>query len=169
MTLSLSRLRALLTGLCAVLLAVLIAEVLVPVPQWQPPTPAPLAVQAPPPLVAPAPVPPISAFAQIGEHDVFDPRRAPLKAPPSVSGGVASLGDLSLVGIILDGGTKLAMLRVRGQPQAVALSTGASIEGWQVVGIGSDRVTLRGSGGQQVLLLSANKPAAASPQPDQQL
>jgi len=160
MTPSLSQIRAVLTGLCALLLAAVVFEALAPIPDWQPPPPAPVAIAAPPPLANTVITPSKDAFALIGQRDVFDPKRAPLKsAAAAAGGGATSIGDLTLVGIILDGDTKLALLRVPGEPQAVALKAGASLNGWQVVGIGSDRVTIQGADGQHVLVLNAGKAA----------
>jgi len=169
MTLPLSRLRAGLAGLCGLLLLTLAIELVAPVPDWRPPPPAPVAQSAPPPVLPDTVITPSrDAFALIDRRDVFDPKRAPL-TPKAASGGggTTSIGDLTLVGIILDGDTKLALLRVPGEPQAVALKAGASIQGWEVVAIGSDRVTLQGTDGQHVLVLNAGKSAPkAATDPD---
>ncbi len=161
MTLSYSRLHSLLLSVCGILLVALIYEAFAPIPEWNPPAASyrkhGSETMATYPFIAPS----IEAFAEIDARPVFNPRRTPLRvaydAASGTAGGTVAVGDLSLVGIIVDRGTKLALLRTPGRPLAVAVTVGAAIDGWQVVSIGSDRVRLGANGSEQELLLSANK------------
>ncbi|MGA7676317.1 MAG: hypothetical protein WCA78_14875 [Rhizomicrobium sp.] len=169
MKLSVSRLQWVLLALCGFLLVVLAYELFTPVPEW---TPAPVArLEHGPQTVTTYPfvAPSIEAFAILDTRPAFNPLRTPLHVTGntlsgygSASGAAGSVtfGDLALIGIILDHGTKLALLRTPNRPLAVAVTTGAAIDGWQVVSIGSDRVVLRANGSEQELLLSANKAPA---------
>ena len=149
-------------GLCGFLLILLAYEVFAPIPEWQPDAPGgdvhPPQMAATYPFIAPS----AEAFAIIDARPVFNPLRTPLQASNDISSGTGSvtLGDLSLIGIILDHGTRIALLRTPGKPLAVAVTAGTAIDGWQVVSIGSDRITVRANGSEQDLLLSANKPPA---------
>ncbi|MDE2184065.1 MAG: hypothetical protein KGJ78_13685 [Alphaproteobacteria bacterium] len=159
---SVSALRWWLAGTCAALAGMLAYLALAPLPSW---TPAAAAVVGHPlPDVAAKAfiAPPSDAFAVIDSRPIFNPQRTPVAAFTDTlsggQGGSASVGDLSLVGIILDRGTRLALLKTSSQPLAVALTTGGSIDGWQVVEIGEDHVVMRSNGSDQVLSLSRNHP-----------
>jgi hypothetical protein len=170
---SLSRLRWSLAGVCAVLVALLAFEILAPLPEWTPPSVPPAAVSIynaePRPFVAP----PTQAYLTIDARPVFSPARTPVGPLfDAVAGGTegrTSLGDMSLVGIILDRGTRLAMLRTPSSPMAVALSVGSTIDGWLVVEIDDDHVVLRSNGSDQVLVMSRNNgppaPSSVSAEP----
>jgi hypothetical protein len=163
MMLSYARLQWLLLAFCGILLALLIYEMFAPIPEWNPPAIPHEAYRfqaiATYPFIAPS----TDAFDVIDARPVFNPRRTPLQVTHDASdtgSGSVMVSDLSLVGIILDRGTRIALLRVPSKPLAVAVTTGTSIDAWQVVSIGSDRIVLRADGSDHELLLSANKPAA---------
>ena len=67
--------------------------------------------------------------------------------------------DLSLVGVILDGDTRLALFKSASAPLAVGVSVGGSIEGWQVTRVEPDQVGMRSAAGEQEIKLAAGKPS----------
>jgi hypothetical protein len=69
---------------------------------------------------------------------------------------------MSLVGVILDGERKLALIKSPQAPLAVGLGVGGTIEGWQVTRVEADRVALRAGGPEQELRLSDNKAVAGN-------
>ena len=105
---SLTSLRWLLAGLCAVLVAVLAFEILAPLPEWTPSAAPAMAVSTgnsqTPPFLRPA----MQPYLVIDARPVFSPARAPVgplfDADPVGTEGKTSLGDISLVGIILAAG-----------------------------------------------------------------
>lgn len=98
-------------------------------------------------------------FAAIDERLVFNPSRVRISAPfePGASNASSLPSDLSLVGVILDDSTKLALFKSPAAPLAVSVPVGGSIEGWQVTRIDADSVGLRAGGPEQEMSLSANK------------
>jgi hypothetical protein len=100
-----------------------------------------------------------SAFAAVDERLVFNPERVRISAPfqPGTSNASSLPSDLSLVGVILDDNTRLALFKSPTAPLAVGVPVGGSIEGWQVTRIDTDTVALRAGGPEQEMSLSANK------------
>jgi hypothetical protein len=72
----------------------------------------------------------------------------PLPPPPKALPAV-----LSLEAVATDGKTKLAIVRVGDQPLTAEAQVGANIEGWTVIAISEETVTLRKGKQQQVLRL----------------
>lgn len=112
------------------------------------------------------------AFAEVDDRLVFNPARTRVEAPsqPGTSNATSLPSDLSLVGVILDDNTKLALFKSPNEPLAVGVGLGGSIEGWQVTRIDPDRVALRAGGPEQEMSLSSNKapppgPALLTPHP----
>ena len=168
MTVQVTWAQAGLTILCLVLLTVTILVLAAPVSDWTPPAVhAEQAAQASEAANTFAP-PPLDTFSALNARPVFNPARTPLPsaddAPDDESSG--SLADLTLVGIISDGGAKLAIIRRANHPLATSVAAGADIEGWRVSRIEGDRVVLRGKGGERELRIQrANPlPGAASGQ-----
>jgi hypothetical protein len=162
MTLSLNPAQLVLSGVCAALLVMLGYLLFAPLPEISLPP-----VHARAQTVeddAPLPrfeAPPQATFADVDDRSVFNPARVRVSSP-SVAGATNATtlpSDISLVGVILDGEKKLALIRSPQQPLAVGLGVGGSIEGWQVTRVEADRVALRAGGPEQELKLSDNKPA----------
>ena len=160
MTLSFNPAQLVLSGVCAALLVLLGYLLFAPLP----------AISLPPAHAraetveddAPLPrfeAPPRAAFADVDDRSVFNPARVRVSSP-SIAGATNATtlpSDISLVGVILDGEKKLALIRSPQQPLAVGLGVGGSIEGWQVTRVEADRVALRAGGPEQELKLSDNK------------
>jgi hypothetical protein len=109
--------------------------------------------------------PPKQSFAEVDDRLVFNPARTRVVAPsqPGASNATSLPSDLSLVGVILDEDTKLALFKSPAQPLAVGVSLGGSIDGWRVTRIDSDSVALRAGGPEQELRLSNNKVPPGGP------
>ncbi len=76
------------------------------------------------------------------------PKPQPLPPPPKVPPPV-----LSLEGVAVEGKTKLAIVRVGDQPLTAEAQVGATIEGWTVIAISDEAVTLTKGKQRQVLRL----------------
>jgi len=109
--------------------------------------------------------PPRQTFAEVDDRLVFNPARTRVVAPsqPGTSNATSLPSDLSLVGVILDDNTKLALFKSPAESLAVGVSLGGSIDGWQVTRIDPDSVALRAGGPEQELKLSNNKPPPPGP------
>jgi len=109
-------------------------------------------------------MPPATSFAAIDARPVFDASRQPVAGPPDtmpVSGTSASLPPLTLVGIIIDRQTRLALIKLAGAPLAVSYAVGMSVSGWQIVEIEADRIVLRAGGANQEIRLTGKTQTSA--------
>jgi hypothetical protein len=162
MILRLSPAQIVLAGICGLLGAILLYMFLAPLPEYTVATPKPPALPAD--TVAPARFepPPAEAFAIVDNRSVFNPLRTKIVAPAAPNGAAATglPTDLTLVGVILDGNTRIAMIKSPSAPMAVGVAVGSSFQGWQVTRVDPDRVALRGSGEEQELKMTAGKPGA---------
>jgi hypothetical protein len=165
MTLTLNPAQFALSGVCAVLLMLLGYLLIAPLPEISIPQvqvrSEPVEDDAPLPRFE---APPKTAFAEVDDRSVFNPARVRINAT-SIAGATNATtlpSDISLVGVILDGERKLALIRSPQAPLAVGLGVGGSIEGWQVTRVEADRVALRAGGPEQELKLSDNKAVAAA-------
>ncbi|MBV8978730.1 MAG: hypothetical protein JO261_07600 [Alphaproteobacteria bacterium] len=112
---------------------------------------------------SPVVTPPPEAFAEIAQRPLFSPSRIGAAAGPAAS---AAPPDIHLVGIIADKQQKLALVKASGESLAVALRVGASIAGWRVTAIESDRMVLEAGGNRSEIRFDPNKaskPAAPAP------
>ena len=162
MTLNLNPAQLALSGACAALLIVLGYLLFAPLPEISVAQAHARAeaVEDDPPLSR-FEAPPKTAFAEVDDRSVFNPARVRVSSP-SVAGATNATtlpSDISLVGVILDGEKKLALIKSPQEPLAVGLGIGGSIEGWQVTRVEPDRVALRAGGPEQELKLSDNKAA----------
>ncbi|MGH6889941.1 MAG: hypothetical protein ACREHF_12230 [Rhizomicrobium sp.] len=157
-----------LSALCIALAVVLGFIVLAPLPDVPA---APAQARSEPADDTPLPrfdPPPRSAFAAVDDRLVFNPLRVRVSAPfqPGASSASSLPSDLSLVGVILDDNTRLALFKSPAEPLAVGVAVGGSIEGWRVTRIDADSVALRAGGPEQEMSLSANKAPPPVPEPN---
>ncbi len=151
---------------CALLALLLAYELSAPLPDFAPPSYRLKPRAQPLPHAAAVATPPPEAFAEIATRPLFDPSR---KGALPAAAGDAPLGppDVTLVGVILDGGDSLALLRTAAAPLATAYRVGATVSGWQVTEISPDRVVLGAGPARSEIRLEANKapprPPAAPP------
>ena len=165
MTVNLNPAQFVLSGVCAAVLVVLGYLLFAPLPEISMPQVHARAesVDDDPPLPRFEP-PPKAVFADVDDRSVFNPARVRVSSQ-SVAGTTNATtlpSDLSLVGVILDGEKKLALIKSPQEPLAVGVGVGGTIEGWQVTRVEPDRVALRAGGPEQQLFLSDNKAAAGT-------
>jgi hypothetical protein len=153
-----------LIALCAVLSAVLFYELFAPLREYHPPaidnTHAAYNVALPAMYTPPA----FETFANIDEKSVFNPLRTAIvtdSGGTATAAGDALPSDLALVGVIMDGPVKMALLKSSEAPLAVGVPEGGVFEGWQVASVEADKVVFAAHGDRQELKLSENKPPAA--------
>ncbi|HEY6577857.1 MAG TPA: hypothetical protein VIY09_00915 [Rhizomicrobium sp.] len=148
-------------AICGALAVLLGYMLLAPLPEIALPQVAPPSQPADDTPLARFDAPSRQAFAEVDDRSVFNPLRARVSAPfqPGAASATNLPADLSLVGVILDEDTKLALFKFPLAPLAVGVPVGGSVEGWQVTRIEPDMVTLRAGGPEQVMRLSANKAA----------
>jgi hypothetical protein len=159
MTLRLSSAQIVLAGVCCLLGAVLLYLLFAPLPEY-----SVAGIRNVPPARFDAP--PEETFKQVDDRSVFNPYRVRVNAPAvTTTTGAANLpSDLTLVGVILDGNTRLALIKSPSSPLAVGVAVGGTIQGWQISRVDPDKIVLHGAGADQELKLSANKPGPAQPQ-----
>jgi hypothetical protein len=115
--------------------------------------------------------PPAESFAEVNARSVFERDRGPVASDSAgpVSGSSAEPPVATLIGVIIDGDRKLAMIRSSSSPVATSVAVGDSIEGWRVSEIDPDKIVLRSGTGSSVISLRQNHadaapaPAAAPP------
>jgi hypothetical protein len=87
------------------------------------------------------------AYAGIVERPLFNRTRRPIAEPEAKKRVVRETSlSVELAGIVVDGGTVAAFLKVANTPNVVRVTEGSSLEGWTVKEIGQDSVTLTRKG-----------------------
>lgn len=133
-----------LLALCATFGSMLTFEILAPVEQPELPKIAsrPEPAPAPPPAAFTPPSP--QAFLEIDDRFVFSPFRQQYKIPPVIPPPPPPPPppNIVLLGIIIDGSSRLAIVKLPGTPVASTLTTGAAIAGWQIDQIEVDHIAL---------------------------
>jgi hypothetical protein len=149
-------------ALNALFAVALLYFIMAPLPEFNPPqvrlaerTHRPL-----PPL--PAAGDPPALVDEIGDRPMFLPSRKPIAAPASAEAQLTP-PDVALVGIILDGQDKLAMLRTPSAPFANSYHLGATLQGWQLTEITPDKVVLTNGGSRDEIRLQDNRAASKPP------
>ncbi|MDE2075280.1 MAG: hypothetical protein KGJ81_17750, partial [Alphaproteobacteria bacterium] len=132
---------AMLLALCAALLAALAYALNAPLAPLRPPLLRAHLPAAPTMQAAPFASPPLANFSVINERLVFNPLRQPIVPPPSKDKDSAAPPpppNLVLVGVIIDGDQRLALIKLAGAPFAAGYAVGAEIAGWQLTEIDAD-------------------------------
>ncbi len=114
--------------------------------------------------------PPLAEFAEIGERPLFVATRRPLPiaaaAPAAVQPVVAARPlQVVVLGVIVSGERKLALLRVDNVPQSRVAAEGDEIEGWKVVSITTQNVVIRGNGAEREIAVQKGPPVAGTGRP----
>jgi type II secretory pathway component PulC len=160
-----------LLALCGVLTIAFLYELFAPLRPYTPPqvdnTHAAYTVQMPTPYTPPD----FATYSNVDARSVFNPLRTPIETESEGLASSASAGDslppdLSLVGVILDGTTKMALLKSASELQVVSVPQGTVYEGWEVTTVEPDRVVFAAHGNQQELKLSDNKKATPAAKSD---
>jgi len=101
-----------------------------------------------------------ASFGDIDAHPVFSAARTPIasRTPLGTSGGSSAFpSDVSLIGVIIEGRTRLALVRTASAPFATSVPQGGQIEGWTITEIDPDRIVLSSGVTRQQILLAANR------------
>lgn len=115
-----------------------------PLPVFQPPSPA--------------------DFSVINERPVFSPQRLPVRPAATPSETVsAPPPQVTLIGIITDGQTKLALVKLPGAPFATGVGIGGDVGGWQVSRIDPDGLVLHSGQTDFVVKLNGSSPGTNPP------
>jgi hypothetical protein len=138
----------LLALVCALLAGVVYLEIeAAPAPAVTPPEPP---ATAEPPAALPSAVayraPEAAAFSGVLERPLFAPsRRPPPDAPPPAveAAPEASPFELELVGVVISGEERVALVRQPGIQELLRVAVGRMVGGWQVETIEPDRVLFR--------------------------
>jgi hypothetical protein len=153
-----------LSSVCVALAAAFVYFVFAPLPDPEPPHVAlqhkAVAAHATPPIV----MPPYEAFADLDARPPFNPARTAI-ATAQGTNSTEGPPDVKVVGVIIDGENRIAMIRVPSSPLATAFHIGAAISGWQVAEIDPDRVVLTSGRQRDEIRLDANRPAKAQQNP----
>jgi len=145
-----------LSGMCAVLGAILLYLVFAPLPELEIPRVPSEPQRNAMPQATPIATPPLEAFADIGERPMFSPDRKAFVAPGSAA-AAATPPSVALVGVIMDARDKMALIRTPGSPLAGAFRLGADISGWQLTEIGADHIVLSLGAARDEIRLEDNK------------
>jgi hypothetical protein len=115
----------------------------------------------------PAFQPPSSdAFSEINTRPVFSPRRAPIRSDVSNTKDASAPPPppaSALIGVIIEGETRLAILKSAASPLETSVTLGAIVDGWQVTVIDSDRIVVRRGSQEQEIRLDANRANSTGP------
>ena len=115
------------------------------------PSPAPQGVEA---TIAQRAEPLADLIDVTGARPLFHASRR----PPAVEVAVATPApqapepSLTLVGVIVSDGTKVALVRISTSPELYRVDVGAQLAAWKVVGIGDDFIQVSKSGGAPIVL-----------------
>ena len=102
---------------------------------------------------------PIETFSSIDERPLFNATRKPVASPEqnSAQSGPPPAPNASLVGVIIDGKTQMALMRSPDSAFALSYAVGSSISGWQISEIDSDKVKLISGAFTHEIDLNANR------------
>jgi hypothetical protein len=113
------------------------------------------------------PPPPANRFARINERPIFSPTRKPVTPTPKAGEAPASPPDATLIGVIIDGQNRLALVRTSASPLEVSVTVGASLGPWTVTTIEPDHIALRAGTNETEIRLNANHGSASGTLPEQ--
>lgn len=159
---------AMLLALCSGLVLALTIALGAPLTALNPPLlhahlPTASSLQAPP-----FAAPPLANFSVINERLVFNPLRQPIQPPPSKDKDSAAPPpppSLALVGIIIDGSQRLALIKLLGAPFAAGFGVGAEVEGWHIKEIDADAVVLESGTSDDKVMMNGQAGAATGAAP----
>ena len=135
------------------------AEIAEPVLQWR-------TVDASLPLAMASPFPAVEAFASVDARFLFNPARKPvevLQNKPSVQATPPPPTDLALMGTIIGGDKRVALVRTGTSSVAQSVIVGGQLSGWQVMAIEPDHISLHAGTTDYTVNLFASHPAGTAP------
>lgn len=140
-------------GLAGVLLLIILAELIISpveiaVPEAEPAKATEVAAAAPAPLAESRPDPTPALLAR----PLFNPTRRPESAPTAPTPVGETSSDLPrLAGILVSGGTRIAIFQPGGDEKPIWVGEGEEVKGWTVQQIAANAVTVDGPGGTQTI------------------
>lgn len=102
-------------------------------------------------------------FAVIVERPLFSPSRQRPSAQPS--GATAPSLDLSLFGVVISAGQRIALVELGADGAPLPVKQGDEISGWKVARIEPDRILVQHDMMERELLLDFVVPAPPGPEP----
>lgn len=105
----------------------------------------------PAPVAAPQTLPPLDAFADVLQHNPFSPSRT------AGAGAANQLGGAQLVGIVLSGSKRAALVRLA-DGTTKSIPPGGAVAGWTLVSLDKDHATLRRDAASTTLTLTRTTP-----------
>ena len=163
----LSKEQGALASFCGGLLIFLTYQAIAPVSAYDIPVVG-LDRPLPKPATAPAFMPAsVGSFWEVDARPVFSPSRTPVKIAETAAKDPAAPPEFtaSLVGVIIDGSTRIALLRSSATTFfGDNVGVGGTVQGWQVTEIDPDKIVVRFGTVQQEIPLNAARNKAASGQ-----
>ena len=151
---------AFLAAALAVLLAFELASAnrsRIPAGTVRPVTPAPAKLL--PPVT---PTPAEQAYPEVVARPLFTPTRRPAPTQQVAAAPAFNRGQFQLLGVIIAGNSKTAMLREKASGKIHRVDVGREVNGIKVASIERDTVTLAQGGESEVVPLQVQKAAAAA-------
>jgi hypothetical protein len=144
--------------LCGLLLMAGLFEAWAPLPKVVAPAQTAVAQVPTQPLPIAFTPPPSNAFDAVNDRPIFSPARKPFMSVAAVGpSATATPPAVTLIGVILDGKTSMALIKSAASPLETAFNVGQTIEGWLVSEIDADKIVLSSGGARDEIKLEANK------------
>jgi len=105
------------------------------------------------------------AYPESVARPLFTPTRRPAPTQTVAAAPAFNRGQFQLLGVIIVGNTKTAMLREKASGKVHRVETGREVNGIKVASIERDTVTLAQGGESEVVPMQVQKGAAAAGQP----
>lgn len=109
-------------------------------------------------------LPPLESFESALERPLFSPTRRPLDSAPALDGGAPPRLDVKLVGVVISGDRRIAVLMPRGgKAQELRLNLGQSHDGWTLTAIEPLSATFERGIATETLELQFDQPRPVDP------
>jgi len=131
-----------------------------------PTTPGP-ARALPPQVASQVPamsLPQAATFAEIAQRPLFNQTRRPEPPDRGRAGPPPARPNLILLGVVMTGNTRYALIRHGNPPKLEPLGEGQSVDGWEIQTITDDHVTLTSGSASADFALGGSNPAGAAGQ-----
>lgn len=148
-----------LAGLCGALTLTLAYEIAAPIPPFEVAKSGEIYRPAAITFQDAANTPPAESFGDIDAHPIFSSSRTPVASHYAIGGGATSAfpTDVTLIGVIIEGKTRMALVKTGSEPFARSVPQGGEVEGWTVTEVDPDKIVLSSGVKKQEILLAANR------------